>query len=100
MTDTTTTQQLPSSRNFYGVISRKWHHRHDFWLLAGIHTYGYAAWADIIADDRFKIIALGLAELVLPPSECADILVQRVPDSESRFLVPNTQQRHLVNLGE
>ncbi|XP_050414709.1 chromodomain-helicase-DNA-binding protein 4 isoform X3 [Patella vulgata] len=33
-----------------------WHRRHDYWLLAGIVTYGYGRWQDIQNDPRFQII--------------------------------------------
>ncbi|KAL5015034.1 hypothetical protein ScPMuIL_009304 [Solemya velum] len=33
-----------------------WHRRHDYWLLAGIVTYGYGRWQDIQNDIRFQII--------------------------------------------
>lgn len=33
-----------------------WHRRHDYWLLAGIVTHGYARFGDIINDSRFAII--------------------------------------------
>ncbi|XP_067659338.1 chromodomain-helicase-DNA-binding protein 4-like isoform X4 [Haliotis asinina] len=33
-----------------------WHRRHDYWLLAGIVTFGYGRWQDIQNDPRFQII--------------------------------------------
>ncbi|XP_014665396.1 PREDICTED: chromodomain-helicase-DNA-binding protein 5-like [Priapulus caudatus] len=33
-----------------------WHRRHDYWLLGGIVTHGYARWADICTDHRLVII--------------------------------------------
>jgi chromodomain-helicase-DNA-binding protein 4 len=33
-----------------------WHRRHDYWLLAGICTHGYARFGDVINDARFAII--------------------------------------------
>ncbi|KAL5966967.1 Chromodomain-helicase-DNA-binding protein 5 [Taenia solium] len=63
------------------VILRKWHNRHDYMLLAGIHTYGYAAFGDILKDKRFSMLLLGLAERVLPP-EKADPLAERVSNSD------------------
>ncbi|KHN80803.1 Chromodomain-helicase-DNA-binding protein 3 [Toxocara canis] len=33
-----------------------WHRRHDYWLLAGIVTYGYGRYQDIQNDPRFSII--------------------------------------------
>ncbi|BHF68343.1 hypothetical protein SprV_0301137700 [Sparganum proliferum] len=57
---------LEKQRRLFSVIHRNWHHRHDFWLLAGIHVHGYAAWPEIIADRRFSMIPLGLAQHVRP----------------------------------
>uniref|UniRef100_A0A5F9CC16 CHD C-terminal 2 domain-containing protein n=1 Tax=Oryctolagus cuniculus TaxID=9986 RepID=A0A5F9CC16_RABIT len=33
-----------------------WHRRHDYWLLAGIVTHGYARWQDIQNDPRYMIL--------------------------------------------
>lgn len=33
-----------------------WHRRHDFWLLAGTVSHGYARWQDILSDQRFAIV--------------------------------------------
>ncbi|XP_014681188.1 PREDICTED: chromodomain-helicase-DNA-binding protein 5-like [Priapulus caudatus] len=33
-----------------------WHRRHDYWLLAGIVTFGYGRWQDIQNDARYAII--------------------------------------------
>jgi len=33
-----------------------WNRRHDYWLLCGITTHGYARWADITNDTRFAIL--------------------------------------------
>ncbi|KAK6104410.1 CHD C-terminal 2 domain family protein [Brugia pahangi] len=33
-----------------------WHRRHDYWLLAGIITYGYGRYQDLQNDVRFSII--------------------------------------------
>uniref|UniRef100_A0A3B3RM95 Chromodomain helicase DNA binding protein 5 n=1 Tax=Paramormyrops kingsleyae TaxID=1676925 RepID=A0A3B3RM95_9TELE len=33
-----------------------WHRRHDYWLLAGIVTHGYARWQDIQNDPRYAIL--------------------------------------------
>ncbi|NWR65798.1 CHD5 protein, partial [Bucorvus abyssinicus] len=33
-----------------------WHRRHDYWLLAGIVTHGYARWQDIQNDPRYVIL--------------------------------------------
>ncbi|XP_029435334.1 chromodomain-helicase-DNA-binding protein 4 isoform X5 [Rhinatrema bivittatum] len=33
-----------------------WHRRHDYWLLAGIITHGYARWQDIQNDTRYAIL--------------------------------------------
>jgi chromodomain-helicase-DNA-binding protein 4 len=33
-----------------------WHRRHDYWLLAGTVSHGYARWQDILADQRFAIV--------------------------------------------
>lgn len=30
--------------------------RHDYWLLAGMATHGYARWTDIQNDPKFAII--------------------------------------------
>jgi len=30
--------------------------RHDYWLLAGMATHGYARWVDIQNDPKFSII--------------------------------------------
>lgn len=37
-------------------INEIWHRRHDYWLLAGMATHGYARWTDIQNDVRFAII--------------------------------------------
>uniref|UniRef100_A0A4W3HKS7 Chromodomain helicase DNA binding protein 5 n=1 Tax=Callorhinchus milii TaxID=7868 RepID=A0A4W3HKS7_CALMI len=39
-----------------GKICNIWHRRHDYWLLAGIVTHGYARWQDIQNDLRSAII--------------------------------------------
>ncbi|XP_036203727.1 chromodomain-helicase-DNA-binding protein 5 isoform X3 [Myotis myotis] len=41
-----------SSGNVYDI----WHRRHDYWLLAGIVTHGYARWQDIQNDPRYMIL--------------------------------------------
>lgn len=61
-------------RRLYSVILRRWHHRHDFWLLAGIHVHGYAAWTEILGDRRFNMLILGLAGQVMPSEQEADPL--------------------------
>ncbi|XP_078742009.1 chromodomain-helicase-DNA-binding protein 5-like, partial [Lampetra fluviatilis] len=33
-----------------------WHRRHDYWLLAGIVTHGYARWQDLQNDARYSLI--------------------------------------------
>ncbi|XP_052329367.1 chromodomain-helicase-DNA-binding protein 5-like isoform X5 [Oncorhynchus keta] len=40
-----------SSGKMYDI----WHRRHDYWLLAGIVTHGYARWQDIQNDPRYAI---------------------------------------------
>ncbi|CAL8336918.1 unnamed protein product [Merluccius merluccius] len=39
-----------------GKIYDIWHRRHDYWLLAGIVTHGYARWQDIQNDPRYAIL--------------------------------------------
>ncbi|XP_063292269.1 chromodomain-helicase-DNA-binding protein 5 [Pelobates fuscus] len=39
-----------------GKIYDIWHRRHDYWLLAGIVTHGYARWQDIQNDSRYLIL--------------------------------------------
>ncbi|XP_077444255.1 chromodomain-helicase-DNA-binding protein 3 isoform X3 [Stigmatopora argus] len=39
-----------------GKMSEIWHRRHDFWLLAGIVTHGYARWQDVQNDPPFAIV--------------------------------------------
>ncbi|XP_069096099.1 chromodomain-helicase-DNA-binding protein 5 isoform X2 [Pleurodeles waltl] len=39
-----------------GKIYDIWHRRHDYWLLAGIVTHGYARWQDIQNDTRYMIL--------------------------------------------
>eukprot|EP00069_Balaena_mysticetus_P015960 bmy_09538T0 len=39
-----------------GKIYDIWHRRHDYWLLAGIVTHGYARWQDIQNDPRYMIL--------------------------------------------
>ncbi|MBN3293395.1 CHD5 protein, partial [Polypterus senegalus] len=39
-----------------GKIYDIWHRRHDYWLLAGIVTHGYARWQDIQNDPRYTIL--------------------------------------------
>uniref|UniRef100_A0ABM5EL19 Chromodomain-helicase-DNA-binding protein 5 isoform X1 n=1 Tax=Pogona vitticeps TaxID=103695 RepID=A0ABM5EL19_9SAUR len=39
-----------------GKIYSIWHRRHDYWLLAGIVTHGYARWQDIQNDPRYVIL--------------------------------------------
>nr|UAT11603.1 chromodomain helicase DNA binding protein 5 [Latimeria menadoensis] len=39
-----------------GKIYDIWHRRHDYWLLAGIVTHGYARWQDIQNDHRYTIL--------------------------------------------
>uniref|UniRef100_A0A669QSW8 Chromodomain helicase DNA binding protein 5 n=1 Tax=Phasianus colchicus TaxID=9054 RepID=A0A669QSW8_PHACC len=41
-----------SSSKIYDI----WHRRHDYWLLAGIVTHGYARWQDIQNDPRYVIL--------------------------------------------
>lgn len=72
---------LSAENRALSVILRKWHSRHDYMLLAGIHTYGYAAFGDILKDKRFSMLLLGLAERVLP-LEKADPLAERVSNCE------------------
>lgn len=38
-------------------IYGNWHRRHDYWLLSGVCTHGYARWQDIQQDPRFAIIS-------------------------------------------
>lgn len=33
-----------------------WHRRHDYWLLAGTVSHGYARWQEILNDQRFAIV--------------------------------------------
>ncbi|XP_056887186.1 chromodomain-helicase-DNA-binding protein 5 isoform X1 [Takifugu flavidus] len=39
-----------------GKMNDIWHRRHDYWLLAGIVTHGYARWQDIQNDPRYAIL--------------------------------------------
>nr|XP_039267444.1 chromodomain-helicase-DNA-binding protein 3-like [Styela clava] len=39
-----------------GRINEIWHRRHDYWLIAGVATHGYARWMDIQHDHRFAIV--------------------------------------------
>ncbi|XP_047188870.1 chromodomain-helicase-DNA-binding protein 5 isoform X2 [Scophthalmus maximus] len=39
-----------------GKMHDIWHRRHDYWLLAGIVTHGYARWQDIQNDPRYAIL--------------------------------------------
>ncbi|XP_043918949.1 chromodomain-helicase-DNA-binding protein 5 isoform X2 [Protopterus annectens] len=39
-----------------GKIYDIWHRRHDYWLLSGIVTHGYARWQDIQNDPRYTIL--------------------------------------------
>ncbi|XP_015457462.3 chromodomain-helicase-DNA-binding protein 5 isoform X1 [Astyanax mexicanus] len=39
-----------------GKMYEIWHRRHDYWLLAGIVTHGYARWQDIQNDPRYAIL--------------------------------------------
>ncbi|XP_054640028.1 chromodomain-helicase-DNA-binding protein 5 isoform X2 [Dunckerocampus dactyliophorus] len=39
-----------------GKMHDIWHRRHDYWLLAGIVTHGYARWQDIQNDPRYGIL--------------------------------------------
>uniref|UniRef100_A0AAY4EVX8 DNA helicase n=1 Tax=Denticeps clupeoides TaxID=299321 RepID=A0AAY4EVX8_9TELE len=39
-----------------GKMYEIWHRRHDYWLLAGIVTHGYARWQDIQSDPRYAIL--------------------------------------------
>ncbi|CAL8400653.1 unnamed protein product [Arctogadus glacialis] len=39
-----------------GKIYDIWHRRHDYWLLAGIVTHGYARWQDVQNDPRYAIL--------------------------------------------
>ncbi|XP_067328902.1 chromodomain-helicase-DNA-binding protein 5 isoform X2 [Anolis sagrei] len=39
-----------------GKVYDTWHRRHDYWLLAGIVTHGYARWQDIQNDPHFVIL--------------------------------------------
>uniref|UniRef100_A0A3Q2Y3E1 CHD C-terminal 2 domain-containing protein n=1 Tax=Hippocampus comes TaxID=109280 RepID=A0A3Q2Y3E1_HIPCM len=39
-----------------GKMADIWHRRHDYWLLAGIVTHGYARWQDIQNDPRYAIL--------------------------------------------
>ncbi|XP_077458748.1 chromodomain-helicase-DNA-binding protein 5 isoform X9 [Stigmatopora argus] len=39
-----------------GKMAEIWHRRHDYWLLAGIVTHGYARWQDIQNDPRYAIL--------------------------------------------
>lgn len=39
-----------------GKIYDIWHRRHDYWLLAGIVTHGYARWQDIQNDPCYLIL--------------------------------------------
>ncbi|KAI4892134.1 hypothetical protein NFI96_002196, partial [Prochilodus magdalenae] len=41
-----------SSGKMYDI----WHRRHDYWLLAGIVTHGYARWQDIQNDPCYAIL--------------------------------------------
>jgi len=42
--------------NRHKRINEIWHRRHDYWLLAGMATHGYARWTDIQNDPKFAII--------------------------------------------
>ncbi|KAL5107640.1 Chromodomain-helicase-DNA-binding protein 5 [Taenia crassiceps] len=77
LAETGASTTLSPENRALSVILRKWHNRHDYMLLAGIHTYGYAAFGDILKDKRFSMLLLGLAERVLP-LEKADPLAERV----------------------
>ncbi|XP_063173770.1 chromodomain-helicase-DNA-binding protein 5 [Candoia aspera] len=39
-----------------GRVYDVWHRRHDYWLLAGIVTHGYARWQDLQNDPRYVIL--------------------------------------------
>ncbi|XP_053137168.1 chromodomain-helicase-DNA-binding protein 5 isoform X3 [Hemicordylus capensis] len=39
-----------------GKIYDIWHRRHDYWLLVGIVTHGYARWQDIQNDPHYLIL--------------------------------------------
>ncbi|XP_025025275.1 chromodomain-helicase-DNA-binding protein 5 [Python bivittatus] len=39
-----------------GKVYDIWHRRHDYWLLAGIVTHGYARWQDLQNDPRYVIL--------------------------------------------
>uniref|UniRef100_A0A8C5FYC0 Chromodomain-helicase-DNA-binding protein 5-like n=1 Tax=Gouania willdenowi TaxID=441366 RepID=A0A8C5FYC0_GOUWI len=39
-----------------GKMHDIWHRRHDYWLLAGIVTHGYARWQDIQNDPHYVIL--------------------------------------------
>ncbi|KAI6214790.1 hypothetical protein M3Y94_00309900 [Aphelenchoides besseyi] len=39
-----------------GLDYEIWHRRHDYWLLCGFATHGYARYQDVINDPRFAII--------------------------------------------
>ena len=38
------------------ILKIKFLRRHDYWLLAGMATHGYARWTDIQNDPHFAII--------------------------------------------
>uniref|UniRef100_A0A5K3FV75 DUF1086 domain-containing protein n=2 Tax=Mesocestoides corti TaxID=53468 RepID=A0A5K3FV75_MESCO len=78
---TESTSPQTGKHRLFSVILRKWHYRHDFWLLAGIHAHGYAAFMEILADKRFSMVLLGLAERILPP-EKADPFVRQKSDAD------------------
>uniref|UniRef100_H3DQL8 CHD C-terminal 2 domain-containing protein n=1 Tax=Tetraodon nigroviridis TaxID=99883 RepID=H3DQL8_TETNG len=39
-----------------GKMNDIWHRRHDYWLLAGIVTHGYARWQDLQNDPRYGLL--------------------------------------------
>merc|ERR1711892_226544 len=50
------TTEEDAALNRHTKINEIWHRRHDYWLLAGMATHGYARWTDIQNDPRFAII--------------------------------------------
>lgn len=88
MPSTSTTVPFPTGcapeinkRRIWSVIMRKWHERHDYYLLAGISYYGYCNFHDILEDPRYKILLLGIAEVIFDGDK-ADPLAERISDGK------------------
>ncbi|KAM7542805.1 hypothetical protein Aperf_G00000013999 [Anoplocephala perfoliata] len=70
-----------NKRRIWSVIMRTWHERHDYYLLAGIAYYGYCNFHEILEDPRYKILLLGVAEVIFDKDE-ADPLAERISDED------------------